>query len=152
MSDKISKYKLFAGASIWMMVICVAYTNLSVIPFGLVVIFNILMMIGVMSRMIPSSALTSAVPDMADRGAFMSVNSSLQQIAGGIAAAVAGMIVTQPSKFAPLHNYNIIGYVVVCISIISMMMMYRVSELVRKKVAKAPEPVEEGEVVISEGF
>jgi hypothetical protein len=43
------------------------------------------MMMGIMSRMIPSSALTSAIPEMADRGAFMSINASLQQIAGGIA-------------------------------------------------------------------
>ena len=52
-------------------------------------------MAGVMSRMIPSSALITGIPAMPDRGAFMSINSSLQQIAGGIAAAFAGMIVLQ---------------------------------------------------------
>ncbi|GAB3904868.1 MFS transporter [Mucilaginibacter boryungensis] len=152
LSDKISKFKLFVGASIWMMVMCVVYTNLSVTPFFLVIVLNILMMMGIMSRMIPSSALTSAVPDMADRGAFMSINSSLQQIAGGIAAAVSGIIVVQPFKGAPLQNYNIVGYVIVGISVISMLLMSRVSELVRKKTANKPAAVKEGDVVISEGF
>lgn len=152
LSDKISKFKLFVGASIWMMLMCVVYTNLSVTPFYLVIILNILMMMGIMSRMIPSSALTSAVPDMEDRGAFMSINSSLQQIAGGIAAAVAGMIVMQPHKAAPLQNYNVVGYVIVGISIISMLLMSRVSKLVSKKTANKPAAVKEGDVVISEGF
>lgn len=144
LSDKVDKFKIFAIASVWMMGMCVLYTNLSVTPLWLVMIFNILMMIGIMSRMIPSSALTSAIPDLQDRGAFMSINSSLQQIAGGIAAAVAGVIVTQESKGAPLEHYNIVGYVIVAISILGIFLMWRVDNLAKKKtVDKAPieEPV-----------
>ncbi|MFP7654368.1 MFS transporter [Chryseobacterium proteolyticum] len=139
LSDKVDKFKIFAIASVWMMGMCVLYTNLSVTPLWLVMIFNILMMIGIMSRMIPSSALTSAIPDLQDRGAFMSINSSLQQIAGGIAAAVAGVIVTQKSKGAPLEHYNIVGYVIVAISILGIFLMWRVDNLAKKKtVDKAP--------------
>jgi predicted MFS family arabinose efflux permease len=152
LSDKISKFKLFVGASMWMMVMCLVYTNLSVTPFYLVIILNIVMMMGIMSRMIPSSALTSAVPDMADRGAFMSINASLQQIAGGVAAAVSGMIVIQPFKAAPLQNYNIVGYVIVGISVISILLMSRVSTLVNKNTANKPAVLKEDDVVISEGF
>jgi predicted MFS family arabinose efflux permease len=152
LSDKVSKFKIFAVASIFMMIMCVVYTNLTPIPFLLVVALNILMMMGVMSRMIPSSALTSAVPDMADRGAFMSINASLQQIAGGIAATVAGMIVVQKTKYSPLENYNIVGYVIVGISILSIILLYRVSQMVKNKAAnKALEIVEE-EIVLTEGF
>lgn len=133
LSDKINKFTIFAVASVWMMIICVVYTNLGVTPLSIVMALNIMMMIGIMSRMIPSSALTSAVPEMADRGAFMSINSSLQQIAGGIAAMVAGEIVTQKSKGSPLEHYNIVGYVIVCISIISIILMWRVYKLTVKK-------------------
>ena len=131
LSDKISKFKLFAFASIWMMIVVLLYTNLSVIPFWEVIIFNILMMMGILGRMIPSSVLTSAVPGVEDRGAFMSINSSLQQIAGGVAAAVAGMIVVQPTKFSPLQHYNVVGYVVVCLSVLSIFLIHRVSEMIR---------------------
>jgi MFS family permease len=116
-----------------MMIMVVVYTNLDATPFWLVVILNILMMMGIMSRMIPSSALTSAVPVMQDRGAFMSINSSLQQIAGGIAAAVAGLIVVQPTKFSPLEHYNLVGYVVVVMSVLSIFLLYRVSTLVKSR-------------------
>ena len=133
LSDRVDKFKLFAFASLWLMLVCVIYTNLSVTPFVWVVVFNILMMMGILSRMVPSSALTSAVPEPYDRGAFMSINSSLQQIAGGLAAAVAGMIVVQKDKFSPLEHYNIVGYAVVAISLLGIWMMYRVSNIIRSR-------------------
>ncbi|MBW3519194.1 MFS transporter [Flavobacterium sp. NKUCC04_CG] len=136
LSDRMSKFKLFAIACIWLMLVCVVYTNLAVVPFWLVIITNILMMIGIMGRMVPSSAMSSAVPEMKDRGAYMSINASLQQISGGIGAAVAGAIVYQESKTSPLINYDIVGYVVVVISCISILMMSRVDRLIKRKTPK----------------
>ncbi|MFC3199368.1 MFS transporter [Parapedobacter deserti] len=134
-SDRIDKYKLFVIASLWMMAMCVWYTQLSVTPLWMAILFNILLMAGVTSRMVPSSALTSAVPALKDRGAFMSINASLQQLAGGIAAALAGKIVIQQSNFSRLENYDVVGYVVVAISMVSLFLMYRVDRLVKAGVA-----------------
>jgi predicted MFS family arabinose efflux permease len=139
LSDKIDKFRIFAVASVWMMVMVVIYTNLSVTPLWLVIILNILMMAGIMSRMIPSTALITGIPALSDRGAFMSINASLQQIAGGIAAAVAGMIVMQKTKFSPLEHYNTLGYIIVCISLISTFLLFRVSRMVKKKSIQAKE-------------
>ncbi|MBA4168718.1 MAG: MFS transporter [Chitinophagaceae bacterium] len=147
LSDRIDKFRLFTVASIWMMIVCVLYTNLSVTPFWEVILFNIAMMMGIMSRMIPSSALTSAVPEMKDRGAFMSINASLQQIAGGVAAAMAGVIVTQKDRYSPLEHYNTIGYVIVGISILSIFLLSRVNEMTKKKMAVAKEVVKNEEIV-----
>ncbi|MCD0489446.1 MFS transporter [Pedobacter sp. MC2016-14] len=133
LSDKISKFKIFTFATIWLMIVCVLYTNLSLTPFWLVLIFNVLMMMGMLSRMVPSTALTSAVPDLADRGAFMSINASLQQIAGGVGAAVSGMIVVQQTKNSPLEHYNMVGYVIVVISALSIFLLYRVSQIINQK-------------------
>jgi predicted MFS family arabinose efflux permease len=105
-----------------------------------------------MSRMVPSSALTSAVPEMADRGAFMSINSSLQQIAGGIAAAVAGMIVTQKGKGMPLEHYDIVGYTIVGISVISIVMMMRVDKMIKKRVVVNEDSIPEEAVILHEGM
>ncbi|CAD0005705.1 MFS transporter [Flavobacterium chungangense] len=132
LSDSIDKFKIFSFASIWTIVTVALYTNLSVTPLWLVAIFNVLMMGGVMSRMIPSTALVTAIPVVEDRGAFMSINSSLQQIAGGIAAAFAGMIVVQKDKFSPLEHYNTLGFIIIGISILSILLMFRVSKLIKK--------------------
>ncbi len=147
LSDKVDKFKIFVAASVWMAVIVVIYTNLSVTPLWLVMVFNVLMMCGIMSRMVPSSALITAVPVLQDRGAFMSINSSLQQIAGGVAAAFAGLIVVQKDKFSPLEHYNTLGYIIVCISAVSAFLLYRVSKLVKTR-AKQTRPQKEEQVVM----
>ncbi len=150
LSDKIDKFKLFAAASGWMIIMVLVYTNLSVTPFWLVICFNILMMMGIMSRMIPSGALTSSIPEAQDRGAFMSINASLQQIAGGIAAAFAGIIVVQKTKQSPLEHYNTLGYIITCISLISVYLLSRVSKLVKAKNAARQQPVITDEPVLLE--
>ncbi len=152
LSDKISKFKIFAFATVWMMVMCVVYTNLGPTPFWLVLVFNIMIMMGVMSRMVPSSALTSAVPSIEQRGSFMSINTSLQQIAGGVASTIAGMIVVQQQgKAGPLQNYDVVGYVIVVISILSIFLMYRVSKMIAQKSNQQGASKME-EVVVSEGL
>ncbi len=132
-SDKIDKFKIFTAASVWMVLVVIAYTNLGQTPLWEVMIFNILMMMGIMSRFIPSGALTSAIPDMPDRGAFMSINASLSQISGGIAAAIGGMIVVQKDKFSPLEHYNTLGYVVSATCLLTIFMVYRVDRMVKGK-------------------
>lgn len=133
LSDKIDKFKIYAIASIWLIVVCVIYTNLGQTPFWLVIVLNVMMMTGIMSRSVPSQALNSAIPAPADRGAFMSINSSLQQISGGVAAAVSGLIVTQTSKGAPLQHYNWVAYILVVITVLSIVLMRRVSQIVKQK-------------------
>ena len=137
LSDKFDKFKIFAVAAIWMTVVVVIYTNLTPVHFAIVIIMNILMMIGIMSRLVPAMALTSALPQMQDRGAFMSINSSLQQIAGGIAAGIGGMIVVQKTKTSPLLHYDTLGYVIVVIIIINIFMVYRVSNIIKARQHKS---------------
>jgi len=133
LSDRFDKFKLYSISSIWLLLVCIVYTNLSTTAFGWVLLINICMMIGIMSRMVPSSALTSAVPDQSDRGAFMSINASLQQIAGGIAAVLAGFIVIQQDKTSPLQHYDIVGYVVAAVTLISIFLMARVNKIANRK-------------------
>jgi predicted MFS family arabinose efflux permease len=138
LSDKIDKFRIFAMACIWMIIMVILYTNLSVTPLWLVIVFNVLMMAGVMSRMIPSTALVSAIPGAQDRGAFMSINASLQQVAGAIAAFVAGLIIVQKNNFSPLEHYDILGYIVVAVTIVTILMVYRVNKVVKKKIEENP--------------
>ena len=136
MSDKVDKFKIFVIASVWMMIMVVFYTNLGPIPFWLVLVLNVLFMAGILSRMVPSMALVSALPEMQDRGAFMSINSSLGQIAGGAAAMVGGLIVVQRDNFSPLEHYDTLGYIIVVLSIIGIFLVHRVSSVVKATTPK----------------
>ena len=90
---------------------------------------------GIMSRMIPSTTLTSAIPNMQDRGAFMSINASLQQMAGGLATLLAGLIIVQKDSHSPLENYPILGLIGAVVMIIAVWFIYRVYRIVKNKEA-----------------
>lgn len=133
LSDKVSKFKLFAAGSILSIVMILIYTNLNPIPLWEIVVINMILFMGIMSRMIPATTLNTAIPGLEDRGAYMSISSSLQQIAGGIAAVCAGFIVHQETKTSPLENYDILGYVIAVITLCSIFFIWRVNQLVQSK-------------------
>lgn len=137
LSDKVDKFKLFTVGSIWAIVMVIIYTNIGVTPMWLVIALNMLLFMGIMSRMVPSTILATAVPEIKDRGAFMSINSSLQQMAGGLAAVIAGLIVNQQTKTSPIEHYDILGYVVSAVILICIYFLWKVSELVKSKQQKA---------------
>jgi predicted MFS family arabinose efflux permease len=137
LSDRVSKLKLFTVGSLIASVMIVVYTNLPVVPLWAVVVINMILFMGIMSRMVPATALNSAVPDMPDRGAYMSVNSSLQQMAGGLAAIFAGFVVVQESKSSPLLHFDILGYVMVVFMIWCIYLVNRVNTIVSKKLPDA---------------
>jgi predicted MFS family arabinose efflux permease len=143
LSDKIGKYNLFIVGSILTMLMVSIYTHLGITPLWQVISLNVVLFVGISSRMISASALMTAVPEPQDRGAFMGINSSIQQISGGVAAFAAGKIVVQV-KDAPLQHYNILGYVVVCSMIITLGMMYIINKQVMNKKPFMPpaKPVE----------
>jgi predicted MFS family arabinose efflux permease len=134
LSDTMGKYVIFFAGSILSMVIVVIYTNLGLTPFWFVALMNVIMFVGISSRIISSSALMTAVPEPMDRGAFMSINASIQQISGGIASVIAGMIIVQKESGELLH-YDTLGYVVVGAMIITVIMMYFINEYVTRKTA-----------------
>jgi predicted MFS family arabinose efflux permease len=132
LSDTLGKYPIFVAGSFLSMLMVVIYTNLGLTPLWLVVFMNVIMFVGISSRIISSSALMTAVPEPMDRGAFMSINASVQQISGGIASVIAGMIVVSADTGELLH-YDTLGYVVVGAMIITVTMMYFINEQVMRK-------------------
>jgi predicted MFS family arabinose efflux permease len=136
LADKIGKYQVFTVGTLLSIVIVLVYCNLGVTPLWAVMIVSIFMFTGVSSRMISSQALLSAVPDQKDRGAFMSVNSSVQQISGGIATIIAGLIIVQAHS-GKLERYDVLGYVVSGVMLVTILLMYRLHRLVKEKMKLA---------------
>ena len=136
LSDKYDKLMIFGIGTIIAIVMVVIYTHLSPVPIWLVIIVNIVLFIGIMSRMVPATALNSAVPDAYDRGAYMSINSSLQQFAGGIAALFSGLVVVQKSKNSPIENFDVLGYVMVVLMLMCFYFVYKVNVLLKKREIK----------------
>lgn len=130
LSDRFKKFHLFTAGTIIACVMIVIYTNMGPNPVWLVTLINMILFMGIMSRMVPATALNSAVALPADRGAYMSINSSLQQMAGGLAATVAGLIIVQPEKGVPLQNFNVLGYCMLGLMALCLFLFYRVNKMV----------------------
>ena len=140
LSDKMNKVKLFAIGSAISIIMILIYTNLGPTPLWEIVVINMILFMGIMSRMIPATTLNTAVPDMKDRGAYMAITSSLQQIAGGIAAVAAGYIVHQETAHSPLENYHILGYVISVVTLLTVAFIWRINKLVKEKISEIPVP------------
>lgn len=142
LSDKINKMILFTVGSAISIVMILIYTNLDPTPLWEIIVINMFLFMGIMSRIIPSQAINSVIPDAADRGAYMAITSSMQQIAGGIAAVCAGLIVYQPGKTSPLEHYDTLGIVISVVTLCSIFLMMRVNRVATAKAQKAAPPAE----------
>ncbi len=128
-ADVFGKFKVFVFGSAVSAVMVVIYTNLGITPLYAVVVVNTVMFLGIFSRMIPSQALMSAIPTPENRGAFMAVSSSLQQLAGGVASLVAGLIVVEGAE-GFLEHFDTLGYIMVGTTVVTTVSMYIISNRV----------------------
>ena len=58
-------------------------------------------------------------------------------MAGGLGAVIAGYIVVQPGAGKPLQHFDVLGYVVASVIVLCVFLLYRVSQLVKSRVAPA---------------
>lgn len=135
-TDKLGKLKVFIFGAVLSMVLVVIYTHLGITPLWLAILVNVVLFVGIFSRIIPAQALTSAIPSPANRGSFMAVNSSLQQMAGGLASVIAGFIVMELPD-GSISHFDTLGWVVLGTTGFSMIMMYLVNQKVAAKLAAA---------------
>jgi predicted MFS family arabinose efflux permease len=127
-TDKFGKYKVLFIVSMLSLFIIPLYTQLVVTPFWLFTILNIIFFTLLGGRMIALNALITGIPQPQDRGAFMSINASIQQLAGGIAAGITGMIVTQ-APGGNIMNYDILGYCLMATVILVLLLAYFVNKM-----------------------
>ncbi|TWU17712.1 Purine efflux pump PbuE [Novipirellula galeiformis] len=85
---------------------------LAVAVFGALMVCNV-------GRMIPAMAMITASVAPRNRGAFLSANSSVQHLFGGIGAYVGGLMVSQAGEGAPLEGFGTVGWLAAGIGLIS---------------------------------
>lgn len=126
-ADHFGKFRVFVVGAIFTIITVIIYTNLGITPLPLVILINIVLFASIFSRMIPSQALISSIPEPQNRGSFMAVNSSLQQLSGGLASIVAGLIVSQAADGKIIH-FDYLGYLLSFTVMISIYLMYAISK------------------------
>lgn len=125
MADKHGRLKIFTIFGSLVIIPIVVITNLVPVPIWTALIIAAIFFIFSNGRMVPSTTMETAIIKPEFRGSYMSIRSSVQQLSSGIAAFIAGLIITeQPSIFDPnakaLVNYNYVGMIAVFFSLVSL--------------------------------
>ena len=111
-ADRFGKLPVFFAGSVLTVVMVTIYTHLGPVPLALVIVVNVVMFAGIFSRIIPYQAMSASVPELHMRGAFSAISASIQQLSGGVAAIVAGHLVSTGAD-GKLHGFANVGYVVI---------------------------------------
>jgi predicted MFS family arabinose efflux permease len=136
LADAIGKYKLFVAGTVAGAALVGVYCSWGRTALLPVLVLNAVLFVAITSRIISASALISGVPDLPDRGAFMAVNSAMQQFSGGLASSLAGLIVVQAADGHLLH-YDVLGYVVMTAMALTIALMYPIHRAVMRKATLA---------------
>jgi predicted MFS family arabinose efflux permease len=128
-SDAFGKFPTFVFGSAMSVVMVLIYTHLGQVTLLTAIIVNVLMFVGIFSRMIPSQALMSAIPVPSQRGSFSAISASLQQLSGGLGSVLAAAIIAENAD-GSLRHFDTLGYIVVATSILSLIAMYFVQKSV----------------------
>lgn len=131
LSDQVDKYKLFLMGSILSIVVTLIFTNLTATYLWCVIALNILVFVSMSCCSIPSMALITEIPKAQDRGSYMSLGESLQLMANGIGAIVAGNIIQQNDVSLPLRHFDWLGYIVVAVSFICIFLLKGINRAIK---------------------
>lgn len=123
-ADKAGKFKVFSIFIIISIVPLFLITHLPRVAIPLALSVTTLFFITSGGRSIPGMAMiTSSVPART-RGSFMTINSSVQQLAAGLAAYVSGRIVVKQPN-GELLNYGWVGVIAIVASLFCLLVAYR---------------------------
>ncbi len=118
-ADKKGKLVVFTFSVILSLFMILLITRMPNVPFSIVLLFFAIWFIVATGRIVTAQAMISEVVAPAQRGSFMSVNGSVQQLGSGIAAILAGAIVFT-DKTGKIHNYNWVGYLSILVLLVSL--------------------------------
>jgi len=135
-SDALGKFPTFLFGTAMTTVMVLIYTHLGQVGLALVIAVNVLMFVGIFSRMIPSQALISAIPAPHQRGSFSAISASLQQLSGGLGSALAAAVIAQNDD-GSLRHFDRLGFIVIATSLVALAAMYFVQRQVARMAGKA---------------
>ena len=123
-ADKRGKYPVFVVFALLSLIPVWLITNLWPMPLWIVLAISSLFFIFINGRMIPVQAMVSGVVPPEQRGGFMSINSSIQQLSSGVAANLGGLIVVKTVD-GHLEHYNWVGYISIILVLLSIWLASR---------------------------
>ncbi len=124
LSDRIGKLKMLqiiAGTAILPMALITVTAGLSM---TVILVITTFFFVFVSGRMIPGMALVSAAGNPKNRGTFMTLNSSMQSAAMGLAALVGGMVISRNAE-GLIENFWICSVIAISFNVTALLIAKR---------------------------
>ena len=119
---KVRIYRMVATAALLPLFVV---TQVGVVPLWLWLVCTTAFFILVSGRMIPAMAIITSAAQPKLRGTFMSLNSTMQSFAMGLATTLAGFIITQNSS-GQIVGYEKVGYVAMTANVLAILFIARI--------------------------
>jgi predicted MFS family arabinose efflux permease len=116
-ADKYGKLRVFVSCLVLSLGMVMLITHLPQVPFPIVLSFFGIWFVFSTGRAVTAQAMLSNVVPAAQRGSFMSFNSSVQQLGTSTASFVAGMVVTAGADGKLMH-YGWLGWLSVAVLLV----------------------------------
>jgi predicted MFS family arabinose efflux permease len=116
LADRFGALTTFRVAILWSIVPVLLLTHLIPLPLPVIVLCFVLFMTAMSARNIPMQALLTTIPAPNQRGAFLSVNSAIQQLGTGLGAWAGGQFLLTDSA-GHISGYGTNGWVTAAIAV-----------------------------------
>ncbi|WP_233575494.1 MFS transporter [Noviherbaspirillum saxi] len=121
MADRHGKLRTYRVLALASLVPLLVTTHLVPVPWWAVLLNSTVFFILVPGRMVPGMAMITAAAAPQVRGTFMSIASSVQMLASGMASLIAGLIITHNAA-GQIERYNLVGYLAMACTFIAIWM------------------------------
>ena len=124
LADRFGKLKIFTIAGVLSLIPVYVITHMPDWPYALILALFGFWFAMANGRTIATQAMVSQVVQPANRGSFMSFNSSMQQLFTGAASTIAGLVVYSAADHR-IYNYPVLGWMSVSIIAICLLLARR---------------------------
>jgi len=131
-SDKKGKLPIFLWSVLISLFLVIILTDMPSMNLPTVLLFFGLLFMVVTSRIVMAQSMISNVVSQNQRGSFMSVNGSMQQLGQGMASLIAGVIVKTNRTTHQLSNYNWVGYLSIAVLIVAVIIGNKIFKTIDK--------------------
>ncbi len=124
LADRFGNPQVFTIASFFALFSIFAVTNIPHVSMFIALCVTSSFFVVASGRNVPATTMVTSVVHPRNRGSFMSVRASFNQMALAIGSFMAGMIVTK-NPDGTLANYQYVGYIAIAMSILAVVVAWR---------------------------
>ncbi|MCO4805545.1 MFS transporter [Salibacteraceae bacterium] len=135
-ADRVGRPRVFNIMAFLSLIPILVLTNLPRVPLWSALVVTGLFFVLAGGRMVPSTAIVTSVIKPRNRGSFMSLNASVQNLTAGVSSIIAGILVTIPDGGHHVFGFWKVGVLGALFTLIAIWMMSQITKLTPPETAE----------------